>query len=365
MKEEFDHYIKNQIESLNKVPNLEFDEEKVWNKVSLGTVSGSGSGLLPFIGLSLIIVIGIFYYTMKKQSTPKKDTNTIIAIEKPDTLSVKETVIDSTAFIQKEPFVSKKDTIIVINETLDTIKKEVSYPPKINIVSTEQKKKVSTPSNKNNLETKKTNSVQNPVVGNDTKDSTKTDIPYAQKINTGETEKQNRKTAPFKNNISKAKSTSLVKTASSDQKQKEIVLSTTNYSIALGLNYLNPITESSSIAFGAHFRKFYSLSNNSDWNNYSNNLNFEFPLQFRYHLNFPESKFSAFLYGSAINSFNLNQTEKNSPYGLRFESGAELRYLIFKNKNNKKAYLFFRLPFYNTTLINNNTSPSSFNFGKQ
>ncbi len=363
MKEEFDHFVKTQLESLHKVPGLEFDEEKVWNKVNLGTVSGTGSGLLPFIGLSLVIMIGFFYFTLKKQNPPKKDTNTIIVPEKVDTLYTKEIIIDSSTFIQKEPYVIK-NTTIVINDTLETIKKEVSNPSKINIVSTEQKHTISSPLN-NKLGIKKIDTVQNSVIKGDMMDSTKTDTPSFQKVNTGETKEQYRKTASFKNNISRTQNKSSVKTELSNQNQKEIVLSTTNFSTSLGLNYLNPLTENSSVAFGAHFRKFYAQNTKSDWNGYSNDFNLEFPLQYRYHLNFPESRFSAFLYGSAINSFNLNAAEKNIPYGLRFESGAEFRYLIFKNKNNKKAYLFFRLPFYNTTLINNNTNPSSFNFGKQ
>jgi len=351
MKEEFDHYIKNQMESLNRVPDLEFDEKKVWNKVKLGTVSSSGGGLLPFIGLSLIIVIGIFYYA-KEQDFAKKDNKPIIVLEKPDTSSIEKTVVDTATIVKKKGVVSKKNklpnTIVAMKNTMDTIKKEVPYSAKINTDSTGQK-----------------NTIKTPMPEDDAIDSTKTNIAFSSKINRDKTQQQNRASASFKKHRLRTKKASLGKAVSSDEIQKEVVLSLSNYSAALGLNYVNPLTESSSFVYGTHLRKFYALNNDSDWINYSNSLNIEIPLQFRYHLNFTKSRFSAFLYGGAINSFNFSQTEKNAPYGLRFESGAELRYLIFKNKKNKKAYLFFRLPFYNTTLINNNRGPSPFNFGKQ
>ncbi len=309
MKNEFDHLIKTRIESLEKIPHMEFNDKKVWDNVRQGTVSSSGSGLLLFVGLSVIIIaLGVLYNHYKIETPLRKENKMITVPKQTDSVSANKIIPESIEILEREKNTSK---VTGSNDTTSVNKNSLKKPKRV--------------------------------------------VADSSKASVDNTKQQDSRAIFWNPTTPQVQGNNPIRTQSLPKKEKEIVLSLASNSLALGLNYVNPLTKRSSVVFGAHLRKYDFLKNNFDTNGYPGIFNLEIPLQFRYHLNLPKSRFNAFLYTSAVNSFDLGNTDGLSPYGLRFESGAELRYLIFKAKNNRsKGHLFLRLPFYNRSLINNN-----------
>lgn len=310
-EEEFDQFIRERIDSLNVISDVQWDEEKVWEKIK------SGKGFSPNFKLFMYGIVLIITTTLITLSSLP---------EVPVTLEQGKAKFEPAKLKDAHQAVSKalpvKEKLLIIqSQDVAEIKKMVPQVKK-EIVQDSVDQKISEPEDKVALK---------PDFAEKKIDSVKTG--GSGYINPYE----------LKNS-------------------QEIVFSTAPNNLSIGLNKITYVSPRFSLVYGLYLKKFSSssgaLKNNSEL---STNSSVEIPLQVRYQFLPGESKFSVFLYSELHNSLLIDPGSGIQNYSLNYRLGTELRYRFYEGNDGSAAHFFFRLPVYEKNLINKgNPNSSSF-----
>lgn len=287
--EEFDHHIKSKIDSLHKVPGVEFDEERIWKRIK----PSSGGCLFFFIGLILLLTSLIIIFL------PKSESQREIVEDNHMKESMHEIAIDSNS-IQTTKELQFRSLKI---EGADSVRDFKSKPSKLK------------------------NSV------NQLHSIHRTKKVPAQKQSTPQYELISGQVKEIKKEFSVSVGRGNQTIGITHVKEVNNHVSLT-YGIQFNRNF------NQRVKTNEHLFRPFEINQ------------IQIPLGVRYSFFNGKRKFQPHVYAGFTNSFLLSSDSRAMDYTLKFESNLVLDYRIFSTKDGKKAYLGFRLPIYNKNIIN-------------
>jgi hypothetical protein len=306
-EEEFDQLIRERINSLNFIPDVEWNEEKVWKKIK----SGKNFNFNLFTYGVILIVTTLLVTLFSLPEIPVTLEQNKLRFE-----PAKQIDPDASTVSKAEPVREKQEDL-----SRELIKIKKIDPKREKTIQDLISQKLSSPEDNVTLKTEH---------AMEKKDSVK-------------------EAPPIRLNSPKAKNS------------QEIVLSAGSHSFNLGLNRITYASPRISLAYGIHLRQFNSspgvFENGASL---SNILFLEIPFQVRYQFPSRESRFSIILYSELQSSLIMNQSAGVQNYSLKYTLGTELRYRFYQG-NNRAAYFFVRLPVYGRNLVNKGYQNSTFN----
>lgn len=342
-EEEFDQFVRERIDSLNLIPDVQWDEEKVWKRIKSGkgfnpNVSFFMYGFLFFI-ITILVTFSLF-------------------LERPVNLIQKEVKLEPAKKVTDTELVSK--ALPLKEKPLINLSKEVSQLK--DIAPTVEKESI-----QQFLGQKKSKPKYNMALKPDLKDEKKDSVKDVRSvpIKIAKVGDENNQHSIGQKVLKQKNQMALISDLTEEKKDsvnthrfiplntlkvknyREILFSIDPTSLNIGLNKITNLSRRFSLAYGLHLRKFYDspdvFENSSE---FSNNTSIEIPLQVRYQFPSNESKFSVFLYSELRNSLFLNQSNGIQNHNLKYRLGTELRYRFYR------GYFFVRLPVYEKNLIN-------------
>lgn len=287
--EEFDRHIKSKIDSLNEVPGVEFDEERVWKKIK----SNWSKGL--FFGFSSIFILvssmlfflskdesqrKIAEYNQVKESIPVDLIDSTIA-QVTEGFSFENLNVEGADSIRDFKRKSSKEAKSVMNQSSPIhqakklVKKQSPSPPElVDIQVKEREKEISV------------------SLG---KESQTLRITHLKEVNN-------------------------------------------HLSLTYGIQFNRSLNQK----FGTREGMLMPFEINQ----------IQIPLGIRYNFSRRDRQFKPYLYTGFMNSFLLSSDSRAMDYNLKFESYLGIDYQIFSTEDGKKGYLRFQLPISNKNLIN-------------
>ncbi|MGB5818809.1 MAG: hypothetical protein WBG90_04935 [Saonia sp.] len=105
---EFDHFIRTKLDTLNRVPDVEFNEERVWKKIKPRIRTNFGSDLFNFISMAIVVVTGIciLFYIFGTSSESSDTIN--FELERKKDVPKGNVILDTVATLKTEPLLTKK-----------------------------------------------------------------------------------------------------------------------------------------------------------------------------------------------------------------------------------------------------------------
>lgn len=321
MMEDFDRQLKAKINSLDKVPGVEFDEARVWSKIKLGlggNLSLLGGAMIMLTVFTIIFIARPENQTkLAKDDQPKKDASeSLIAsniLQDDGSAAVEE--------LQTQNLVETK--VVQITEESLLPKKELQ-----GISSSKYfEVKPSDKSQRNVVQISPTSALE--------------EAP----------------SAPVFEALSRTNET-----------EKEFSISAGRGNQKVAITHLRKIDDHFSLTYGFQVARNFDLrfrSNESAFLNPTTH-HIQFPLGVRYNLYSKKNRFKMHVSTDFVSSFLTSPYTPAVDYSLSLESYLRLDYRFFSGRNGKEGFVGFRLPLFNRNMINGGAhKPSLYDLLKQ
>jgi hypothetical protein len=320
--EAFDQFCQRKLAQLTQVPDLEWEEENVWQKIRRQLRGGSFS--FRYLSVLLILVSTLGWFALRRP-----DKLTVIAPAR------------SQRTVKQPP--AKPDSVANQPES----------KPAVHAI---------------HLKVKKAQAVSKGLFRPTTIDSTKA-LPVVQQLPDQPLQPQTTpspafvpKTLPGGMAQKKRALTALRVTTDTVpenrsnrrlRKEQEHYLASGGDGPVTGLRQVWHVSQRVSLVHGLQVRQPYTAHLSPEM---PAQLQYalELPLEVRYYLLPKEKRFTVFLYGNLLPSVVLSQPASlvsRRPVGLSLQAGAEARYRLFGTKHGSNAFLYVRLPVYQRSLL--------------
>jgi hypothetical protein len=323
--EAFDQFCQRKLAQLTQVPDLEWEEEKVWQKIQRHLRGGSFS--FRYLSALLILVSILGWFTMSR----------------PDKLLVPDHT--RTQPVAKRP-TAKPDK---------TARRDRSKPAvnPVNLPETKAQAVKKTFSRRTTADSTKPLSIVEqlpgkPVVLPKTKQPSITSqktLPEAMPQQEQAITTQRVTTDTVQENLS----------GSRKQKEQERYLASGGNGPVTGTREVWHVSRRLSLVHGLQVMQSYTASGAPEMPaELQLDYALQLPLEVRYYLLPKENRFTVFLYGNLLPSLVLSQPVSlvsRHPVGLSLQAGAEARYRLFTTKHGSKAFFSLRLPVYQRSLL--------------
>lgn len=310
--EDFDQLIRSKINSLDNVPGVEFNEEKVWRKIKprLGGSVFFALGLITL--LALLTTVFVSWEKNQIQMVKPQEAKDSKSEALTEAKFLREDIPNAQRELKRQGLIDTSSM-----QTTDELLVSKNSIPEVDLIKDFRL----VPSKKS-----ESGVVQIALVD------------------------------PAKRVLDKEKSVPLSAPLASqaEHEAQEISFSTGSNGQTLGLTRLKRVDDRFSLTYGLQFSRNSGtrFQSNEDVNTRFNSNSVQVPIGLRYNLFKKERRFRAHISGEFRNSFLSSPVTNALEYNLSFESNLSLDYRIFSTPDGKRGYLRFRLPIYNTNIIN-------------
>lgn len=310
--EDFDQLIRSKIDTLDKVPGVEFNEEKVWRKIK-PRLGGS-----VFFALGLITLLALLTTVFVSW-----EKNQIQMVKPQEAKDRKSEALTEAKFLREDiPNAQrelKRQGLIDTSSMQTTVELLISKNsiPEVDLIKDFRL----VPSKKPESSIAQTVLVNQAKKVVDKEESVPLSAPFA---------------------------------SQAEQEVQEVSFSAGSNGQTLGLTRLKRVDDRFYLTYGLQFSRDFDPRLESDQvvNKMFKRNSVQVPIGLRYNLFEKERRFRAHISGEFRNSFLASSITNAMAYNLSFESNLSLDYRIFSTPDGKRGYLRFRLPIYNTSIIN-------------